>query len=415
MHKRLSSFLFIGGILLLIVPDAIVFYLIMPVPTSQHSDQIAAGHFLYQTLWYARILGLLCVLPLIIRTWKRGRLISIGFTTGILAIAVVLVYLLGFRYMPENVFKEPETLLFAPPSGNTIPLNNYVLGIVMNGEAKAYPLKFVGYHHKIQDLVGGAPVLVTYCTMCRTAMAYDPVINGKREKFRLVGAAFNNAVIEDETTKSWWYQSTGIAGAGPLKGTALKTIPVEQMTLATWISEHPNTLIMQADPAFTTQYAKLRNYDINVPAANTDPSRNKSFLPNSWVIGVIAGDSSAVFLWNELTTKKIINTVVDTQPIVIVLQQDGFSYHAFKSSMDGVALTFTQLNDSLITDQQTNSAWSLKGECSGGQYAGKKLVSIAAYQTYYHSWERFYGNKHKNAPYSISNNKFLNAPSAGKH
>lgn len=337
---------------------------------------------------------------------------SIVLVTGIVAVAVSIVYLLGFRYMPENVFQEPESLVFAPPSGNTIPLNNYVLGTVINNEAKAYPLKFVGYHHKIQDLVGGVPVLVTYCTMCRTGMVYDPLINGKREKFRLVGAAFNNAVIEDETTESWWYQSTGIAGAGPLKGTALKTIPFEQMTLETWISEHPNTLIMQADPAFAAQYAKLKNYDINVPAANTDPSRNKTFLPNSWVIGVIAGDSSKAFLWNELTEKKLINTNINTQPVVIVLEQDGYSFHAFESRLDDLALSFQLLNDSSITDQQSKSIWNRKGECTGGLYAGKKLAPVAAYQTYFHSWERFYGNDHKNESYSIRNNKFFNTPSA---
>ncbi len=415
MNKRLNILLFTMGILLLIIPEAVVFYLIMPVPTSQHSDQMILSHFLYQKLWYARIIGFICVMPWLIHIWKKGKLKSIVAVTGIVAVAGLIVYLLGFRYMPENVFQEPKSLVFAPPSGNTIPLNNYVLGIMINDEAKAYPLKFVGYHHKIQDMVGGVPVMVTYCTMCRTGMVYDPVINGKRERFRLVGAAFNNAVIEDETTESWWYQSTGIAGAGPLKGTSLKTIPFEQMTLETWISEHPNTLIMQPDPSFAAQYAKLKNYDINVPAANTDPTRNKTFLPNSWVIGVIVGDSSKAFLWNELTNKRVINTKINDQPVVILLEQDGYSFHAFKSQIDNNALSFVLLNDSIITDQQTKSIWNRKGECSGGYFAGKKLLPVSAYQTYYHSWERFYGNDHKKEPYSIRHNKFFNSPSLNQH
>ncbi|HUM47255.1 MAG TPA: DUF3179 domain-containing (seleno)protein [Chitinophagales bacterium] len=330
--------------------------------------------------------------------------------TGLVAFSLLVVFVLGYRFMPENVFKEPEQLLFVPPGKNTVPESSYVLGIEMNGEAKAYPLKFVGYHHKIQDVVGEVPVLVTYCTMCRTGMVYDPVINGKLEQFRLVGAAFNNAVIEDGTTKSWWYQSTGIAGAGPLKGTALKLFPYQQMTLGAWIQQHPNTLIMQPDPHFIKEYAKLKNYDINVPAANTDTSKNKSFLPNSWVLGVIVKDSSKAFLWNELTEKKVINTIVNHQPIVIALEPDGYSFHAWKATTADSSLTFSLTEDGSLSDKQTASTWNWKGECTSGYYAGKKLVPVPAYQTYYHSWERFYGNGHQKSPYSIGNNKFFQLP-----
>lgn len=407
MSQRLRSILFFIGILLLIIPEAIVFYLLMPIPTSQQTDQLELGHLLYKVLWYSRITGLLFSVPMVIQTLHRGKLLMKIFILLVLLFAGFTLYLLGYRFMPENIFKEPKELVFALPDKNEIPMNNYVLGVELNGESKAYPLKFVGYHHKIQDVVGGVPVLVTYCTMCRTGMVYDPVIHGKKESFRLVGAAFNNAVIEDGTTKSWWYQSTGMAGAGPLKGTALKVIPFEQMTLSTWISQHPETKIMQPDPHFIKEYAKLKNYDINVPAANTDPAKNKSFLPNSWVIGVFIGDSSKAFLWNELTEKKVINTTVNHQPVMIALQKDGYSFHAFKRNPTDTALTFIRKNDSTLMDEQTSSLWNWKGACVSGNFEGKKLKTVQAYQTYYHSWERFYGNKHRDSKYSLGNNKFL--------
>lgn len=94
--------------------------------------------------------------------------------------------------------------------------------------------------------------------MCRTGMVYDPIVNGIHQQFRLVGAAFNNAIMEDFTSKSWWYQSTGIAGAGLQKGTALEVIPYQQVTLSSWIQQYPNTVIMQPDPKFVNQYAKLK-------------------------------------------------------------------------------------------------------------------------------------------------------------
>jgi hypothetical protein len=196
-----------------------------------------------------------------------------------------------------------------------VPDDSYIIGVELNGEAKAYPLQIVGYHHKIQDTIGNQPLLVTYCTMCRTGMVYNPVVDGKRQKFRLVGVSYNNAIIEDGETKTWWYQSTGIAGAGPLKGMALNTIPYQQMTLAAWKQLHPNTLIMQPDPKFASQYAKLKNYDLNVPTANTDSIKNKGFLPNSWVVGILVDGKSKAFLWNELTKKKLLMTLLKMFPL----------------------------------------------------------------------------------------------------
>lgn len=409
MNTRLLLILFVTGMLLLVIPDALVFYLIMPVTGSQQSDQIELGHFLYQLLWYTRIIGFVCTVPLLLRVLRSGSMKKkLGYSI-LLALGLLVVYLLGYRYMPQQVFKEPKALVFTTADKNTVPQNNLVMGIVLNGQAKAYPLKFVGYHHKIQDSVGGIPVLITYCTMCRSGMVYDPVINGRKQQFRLVGAAFENAVIEDSATKSWWYQSTGVAGAGPLKGSSLKTYPFEQMSLSAWIREHPETQIMQPDKNFVQEYAKLKNYDLKVPNANTNAALNQHFSPNSWVIGVAVEDSSRAFLWNELTGKKVINTMLNAQPLCIAIEPDGYSFHAFKSNIGDTVLTFKITNDGILTDDLTGSQWNWKGNCTSGALIGHKLPSVQVIQTYYHTWQRFYAKSNQQAVYSLHNNGFFNS------
>jgi len=37
-----------------------------------------------------------------------------------------------------------------------------VLSVELNGDAAAYPVRQVAYHHVVQDTIGGIPVLVTY-------------------------------------------------------------------------------------------------------------------------------------------------------------------------------------------------------------------------------------------------------------
>ena len=37
-----------------------------------------------------------------------------------------------------------------------------VLGLERNGEARAYPVRMMVYHHIVNDEVSGSPVLITY-------------------------------------------------------------------------------------------------------------------------------------------------------------------------------------------------------------------------------------------------------------
>ncbi len=40
--------------------------------------------------------------------------------------------------------------------------NDMVMAVKINGEAAAYPVRLMAYHHVVQDVVGGTPVVVTY-------------------------------------------------------------------------------------------------------------------------------------------------------------------------------------------------------------------------------------------------------------
>ncbi len=148
-----------------------------------------------------------------------------------------------------------------PDTGNTVDSNKLVIGIDIHGEARAYPIQIIGYHHQVKDTVGNTPVMITYCTVCRTGRVYSPVVNGKPEKFRLVGMDHFNAMFEDETTKSWWQQATGVAIAGSLKGSHLEEIPSHQASLASWIRLHPNSTILQPDSNYKEDYHDLANFD----------------------------------------------------------------------------------------------------------------------------------------------------------
>jgi hypothetical protein len=154
----------------------------------------------------------------------------------------------------DKMFYQPTKVVKTSLSKNKIPDNKLVIGVVIDSVASANPIQLIGYHHQVVDDINGNPIMVTYCTVCRTGRIYSLMVNGKQETFRLVGMDHFNAMFEDATTKSWWRQSTGECIAGPLKGYKLKEIKSDQLVLSSWARIHPTTKILQPDALFKEEF-----------------------------------------------------------------------------------------------------------------------------------------------------------------
>ena len=229
--------LFYIGLIGLALFEILKVYFIMPMPGSQQMDTIDVAYFQHTYRWYFRIGFVLLILIGGIKAFQVRR-------KWIPAIALiplfVILYFFNFRMTAEKMFLEPEILTFKGRADNTLSDSTVVIGVENQGEAKAYPVRFIVYHHQVRDTIGGKPVMVTYCSVCRTGRVFEPIVNGKIENFRLVGMDHFNAMFEDATTKSWWQQSTGEAITGSLKGSSLPEIE-------SWRTFHPQTDIYKSD------------------------------------------------------------------------------------------------------------------------------------------------------------------------
>ena len=128
------------------------------------------------------------------------------------------------QLMADRMFQQPQQLVLKPRATSAVDENSVVIGVELNGEAKAWPIRYILYHHQVQDTIGGKQILVTYCNVCRTGRVFEPLVGGQHETFRLVGMDQFNAMFEDTRTGSWWRQATGVAVTGPMKGTRLNEV-----------------------------------------------------------------------------------------------------------------------------------------------------------------------------------------------
>jgi hypothetical protein len=228
--------------------------------------------------------------------------------------------------------------------------------------------------------VGGKLILVTYCTVCRTGRVFEPKVNGKKEKFRLVGMDHFNAMLEDETTKSWWRQATGEAITGKLKGQKLPEVFSTQTSLAEWLRLNPASLIMQADPAFIKSYDSTMKFESGASRSKLTGTDSLSWKDKSWVVGIKVGKERKAYDWNQLMKERIIHDKIENTSLVLVLATDNKSFFAFERIADA---KFSLINDTLVYN---NKHFGIDGH---GIDTSSSLKPIPAYQEFWHSWRTF--------------------------
>ncbi len=355
-------------------------YFIMPMPGSQHMNSIDVAYFLYSYRWYFRIVfGLLVAIGAINAFQIKHKWIpALAFL-----LATAVIYLFNFRMVADHMFKQPTKLTFLSKGKNLLNDSSLVVSVENNGAVKAYPIRYIVYHHQVQDEVGGKPMIITYCSVCRTGRVYEPMVKGKPEKFRLVGMDHFNAMFEDEATKSWWRQANGEAITGQLKGEVLPEVESQQLTIKKLFELYPNATVMQLDEVSKTRYDSLGKFERGKSKGELTRTDSLSWNDKSWVVGLQVGSSSKAYDWNKLKEVRIINDNIGNKPIVLALASDNQSFVAFERSSE--AETFAFRNDTLFANEKYY-------DFSGNNLAttSQHLKKVNAYQEFWHSWKTFH-------------------------
>ncbi len=370
--------LFYLGIGLLGLFEIANVYFIMPMPGSQRMASIDLAYLIYTWRWWFRAIFAAMIVAGAASAWRTpGRK---GFAVPVLlVVAAAVVYVLNFQMAADSMFIEPKSVVMLPADRSKVDTARLIVGIDINGQARAFPVQFIGYHHQVRDTVAGQPVMVSYCTVCRTGRVFSPVVDGRTESFRLVGMDHFNAMFEDATTHSWWRQANGEAIVGPSKGKTLTEIPSRQVKLSAWLALHPNSLIMQADSSLETNYSKGFDYETGKSRKSLTGTDTVSWHDKSWVVGITVNGQSKAYDWNRLRRENVVNDVLGGKPIVLALALDKSSFFAFVRPSS--ATSFAVRHDSLVAGA---TAYSFSGRGANGT-----LEPVNASQEFWHSWRTF--------------------------
>ena len=375
---------FYAGLILLALFELANVWFIMPLPFSQRVRSIDIAYALHSYRWLFRVVFAVMILVGLRPAWRVASWRKAFVVVG-LALVAVVTYGTNFVMAADQIFIAPTSLDMQPAERNKVDPARLVVGVEVDGQARAYPVQFIGYHHQVRDTVNGKPIMVSFCTVCRTGRVFKPTVNGQTENFRLVGMDHFNAMFEDKSTGSWWRQANGEAIVGPLKGSTLEEIESQQVTLARWLAMHPASLIMQPDPALAAKYSKSFDYETGRSRSSLTGTDSVSWNDKAWVVGITQNGESVAYDWNRLKRDRVINDIVGGTPIVIALASDTASFVAYVRP--DTASRITVRNDSLVGGSQV---YDFSGRSTKG-----RLTQIRASQEFWHSWRTFHPDTRK--------------------
>jgi len=303
-------------------------------------------------------------------------------------------------------FLDPADVRFLAP-------REPVVAVSVDGVAKAYPIRILMWHEIVNDEFDGVPVVVTYCPLCNTGIAFlRPTIDGELLDFGTSGKLYqSDLVMYDRQTNSYWVQALGRAVVGPLLGEELDPLPTRLLSWADWRQAHPDGLVLSSETGYR------RNYGINPYAGYEDEDRPFLFTgepdprlqATEHVLGVVDSSGTIAFPYSELerlsseglaaVTRKGGNerlvifwkagTVSALDAAQIPRSADVGAAAAYIPRVGTRWLSFA-VEDGAFVDDQTRSTWTIAGESIAGPLQGQRLEVAIALDSFWFAWAAFH-------------------------
>jgi len=160
-RRRWAGFTLVLLIVAALVLVAVPMFLVQPF-SPQTPGGLAVSFVLRRWAPLATVLTLVAGLALAVALWRGGRWWSRTLVVLALVPLAGAVWLARFNVF-ENLFAPLGDVRFARVAEATwVEDGDMVLAVERNGDAAAYPVRQLAYHHIVEDAVGGVPVAVTY-------------------------------------------------------------------------------------------------------------------------------------------------------------------------------------------------------------------------------------------------------------
>jgi hypothetical protein len=218
-----------------------------------------------------------------------------------------------------------------------------VLGVNLNGDARAYPTRILVWHEIVNDTIGGTPVAVTFCPLCGTGVVFSRLLDGRILEFGVSGLLYNSdMLLYDRQTESLFSQIPGKAISGRFKGQKLDRIAIRHTQWRAWRKQHPDTRVLSRETGHQRDYDDYpyRGYEQSRQLMSAVEHRDRRYHPKDLVIGLSRGNEARVWPFHELKkTEGRFQDEFDGENVTVIYNRDTQSARVLDA--DGNALPAT--------------------------------------------------------------------------
>jgi len=230
----------------------------------------------------------------------------------IISISAVVILTNRFSYASLNDFDlsnkkiNTQELLSGGPAKDGIPAltdpaiipagkakymkgNDHIVGVIINGKARAYPIKILNWHEIINDSFEEESIAVTWCPLTKSAVVFDRAVDGQILEFGVSGLLYNsNVAMYDRNHLGLWSQLKMGGLTGKLSSRSLSELPAIVTTWKDWRKKYPQTSIVSGRTGYPRNYNRnpYKEYHANHEVMFPVPQKDQRLASKDLVLGL---------------------------------------------------------------------------------------------------------------------------------
>ena len=288
-----------------------------------------------------------------------------------------------------------------------------VMVVDVEGDVRAYPLAILTWHEIVNDVVGGVPLVVTYCPLCNSALVFERTVAGPDGEevldFGTSGRLYlSNLVMYDRQHRNLWtqFEGEGVVGERFL-GTQLTRLPAWLFGFGELRDLHPDAQVLSRETGYARDYGRNPYTGYDTPDNSPFLFRgelDERFPPMTRFVG-LAGEEAVAVPLDELEDERVTTVELDGRDIAVVWApgqssaldtpsidagRDVGQTAAFVAELDRATVELAPADeDGRFVDTVTGSTFDLRGRALDGPLAGEQLTAIPHDDTFWFVWVAF--------------------------
>lgn len=287
-----------------------------------------------------------------------------------------------------------DPVIIASDEADYLSDDERVFGVALGGEARAYPLRMLDWHEMANDVVGGQPISLSYCTLCGSGVLYDTRTKGKPYRFGTSGLLYrSNKLMYDRQSWSLWSNITGkaVVGRSALTRASLPVLPMTLTTWGAWRRQHPETTTLalvqpsnaQSGFDYRPGLADRARRGVSFPVWQ----KSKALDEKEEIYALVEGGTAKAYPIDTLIEVGVLNDRLGERPIVLVAEAESGAIRVFerreRSFKAGAG------GDQLVDDR--GGIWQIEeSQLAAPDSNLEPLARVPGHVAYWFGWYGFY-------------------------